>query len=260
MPRFLKQFIYGSIYILIIGLVGFGIYSLYFTTTPSCSDNIQNQQESEIDCGGPNCISCELKLLTLKQVNEPNFFDAGQFKTTAVVKITNPSWNYGSKNFNYEFLFINRLGGAIATRPGLLGTSYISAGESKYLIAPAINIDPRDVGRVLVNISNVAWDLKANLTSYSLSFKNLKLVLNNKSPQVSGILKNDSASSYNAISVIGVLFDKRGNAISASATKLDNVQSFSETPFVIFYPAMSNAASIDISSISPQWFSYEVSR
>jgi len=257
--RFLKQFIYGSIYLLIIGILGLGIYNNYFVTTPSCSDNIQNQQESEIDCGGPHCLPCELKNLTLR-IDKPTFFDAGQLKTTAVVKIADPSFDYGSSNFNYEFQVINKLGGAMATRPGLSGTSYISAGESKYLIAPAIDIDPRDVGRVIINIQKPDWVLKENLPHYFLSFGSLKLSINNKSPQVSGILKNDSASTYNAISVIGVLFDKSKNPISASTTKLNNIQTFSETPFTIFYPAIGNASNIDTVSLSNKWFSYEISR
>ena len=130
MPRLLKQFIYGFVYLLVIGLVGFGVYNSYSTIPPSCFDNIQNQEESEIDCGGPRCNTCELKHLTL-QVEEPTFFDAGQFKTTVLVKITDSSLNYGSKSFNYEFQIINKLGGAIASRPGLSGNTYISAGETK---------------------------------------------------------------------------------------------------------------------------------
>lgn len=259
MPRLLKQFIYGSIYLFIVGVLGLGIYNHYFVSTPSCSDGIKNQQESDIDCGGPHCLQCELKHLTLK-IDKPTFFDAGQFKTTAVVKITDPSFDYGSRNFNYEFQVINKLGGAIATRPGLSGTSYISVGESKYLVVPAIDIDPRDVGRVVINIPNPTWELKENLPHYSLSFESLKLSINNKSPQVSGMLNNSSASIYDTISVIGVLFDKSGNPISASTTELNNIQTFSKTPFTIFYPAMNNVSGIDTNSLSNKWFSYEVSR
>ena len=259
MPRFLKQFIYGFVYIIILGLLGLGVYDRYFVVPPSCFDNVQNQDESKIDCGGSRCIPCELKELTL-QISEPVFFDAGQFKTTVVVKVTNSSFNYASKSFDYEFQVINKFGGAIASRPGLSGNSYISAGESKYLIVPAIDIDPRDVGRVVINIPDVAWDLKTNLTSYSFSFKNLKLTFAGKSPQVSGILKNDSASSYKAISIIGVLFDKAGATVNASTTEIDNIQSFSETPFTIFYSAINNASVIDTASLSQNWFSYEVSR
>lgn len=259
MPRFLKQFIYGFAYLLILGLIGLGIYERYFIIPPNCSDNIQNQQESGIDCGGPNCLSCELKTLNL-QIGEPAFFDAGQFKTTAVVKITNPSLNYGSKNFNYEFQVINKLGGAIATRPGLSGTSYISAGETKYLIAPAIDIDPRDVGRVVVNIPSPVWELREKLPVFTFNFDNLKLVFSGKSPQVSGILKNNSSSTYKAISVIGILFNKAGVAVSASTTELDDIQSFSETPFTIFYSPINNTSVVDAATISQNWFSYEVSR
>lgn len=257
--RLLKQFIYGFVYLLVIGLFGLGVYDRYLVAPLSCSDGIQNQAESEIDCGGPNCSTCELKHLTL-QIGEPAFFDAGQFKTTAVVKITDPSFNYGLKSFNYEFQIINKFGGAIASRPGLSGTSYISPGETKYLIVPAIDIDPRDVGRVVINVPNIAWDLKADLTSHSFSFDKLKLTLAGKSPQVSGVLKNDSSSTYKAISIVGVLFGKDGKPVAASTTQLDNIQSFSETPFTVFYPVMSGTSVIDTASLSKNWFSYEVSR
>lgn len=259
MPRLLKQLIYGFVYLLILCLLGLGIYNRYFITPPSCSDNIQNQEESEIDCGGPRCNTCELKYLTL-QVEEPTFFDAGQFKTTVLVKITNPSLNYGSKNFNYEFQIINKLGGAIASRPGLSGNTYISAGETKYLIVPAVDVDPRDVGRVTVNISNKIWELKGNLPLFSFGFENLKMTLPSRSPQISGVLKNNSASTYKAISVIGVILDKQDKVVNASTTKLDNIPSFSSTPFTVFYPVMKNTSNIDVASLSFKWFSYEVSR
>lgn len=259
MPRLLKQFIYGFVYLLILGLLGLGIYDRYFVIPPSCFDNIQNQEESEIDCGGPRCNTCELKHLTL-QIGEPTFFDAGQFKTTVLVKITDPSLNYGSKSFNYEFQIINKLGGAIASRPGLSGATYISAGENKYLIVPAVDIDPRDVGRVTINISNQTWELKGNLPAFFFSFENLKMILSGKSPQVSGTLKNNSASTYKAISIIGVILDKQGKIVNASTTQLDNIPSFSSTPFIIFYPTMKNTSNIDVASLSFKWFSYEVSR
>ena len=256
MPRCLKQFIYGFVYLLFIGLFGLGVYTRYFVTPPSCSDNIQNQQETDIDCGGPRCGTCELKHLSLK-VGEPAFFDAGQFKTTAVVKITDPSLNYGSKGFNYEFQVINKFGGAIASRPSLSGTTYISAGETKYLIVPAIDIDPRDVGSVVVNIPNPTWELKESLPKFALSFNNLKTSVGIKSPQVTGNLKNDSATAYSSISLVGVVFDKFGTPLSASATELDNIPSFSETPFTIFYPSLPKASVIDPTLTS---VSYEVSR
>ena len=51
MTRLLKQFLYGTFYLVILAAVGWGIYSFEFKPAPSCFDNQQNGGEGGVDLG-----------------------------------------------------------------------------------------------------------------------------------------------------------------------------------------------------------------
>ena len=61
MTRLAKQIIIAIIFFLILAGFGFLVY-WNILPNPSCFDNIQNQNEEGIDCGGP-CQSCEAAAL-----------------------------------------------------------------------------------------------------------------------------------------------------------------------------------------------------
>lgn len=252
MRRFLKQLIYGFLYLSILTAITCGIYYFYFIPEQSCFDNVQNQSETGIDCGGI-CADCELKILALK-IDEPQIFEAGQFKSTLLAKITNPSVNYGLNDFEYEFQVFSPFGTLISK---FQGDSYILINESKYLIAPGIDIDSRDISYVKVIIPVQNWERRANLPDFNLKFKNLLTLPVAKSVQISGIMENDSGGGFSSVNLIAILFNKNGNIINVSRTKIDNVSAFSETPFTIFYPTIKNIQEINLSSTK---VFYEVKR
>lgn len=252
MRRFLKQFIYSLFYFSILAVIAAGIYYFYLIPEPTCFDNIQNQNELGVDCSGP-CIDCELKTLTL-EVDEPLVFEAGQFKSTILAKIINPSVNYGLNDFEYEFQIFSSFG-TILSR--LQGRSYILTDESKYLIVPAIDIDSRDISKVILNIPEEKWEVKSNLLTYELRFKNIKILPSQKTVQISGSLTNDSPKSFSSLTLVGIVFDKEGNEKNASTTKIDNVSAFSETPFVIFFPNMKNIGEINLNDTRGVFYEIE---
>ena len=54
MPRILKQLVFGSGFLVVFGFIAFGAYYLW-QAEATCSDQIKNQGEDAVDCGGP-CI------------------------------------------------------------------------------------------------------------------------------------------------------------------------------------------------------------
>ncbi|OIO49616.1 MAG: hypothetical protein AUJ39_00685 [Parcubacteria group bacterium CG1_02_42_13] len=244
MHRFLRQLLYGLFYLSVVAVFAGGIYHFFFISEPTCFDNIQNQNETGTDCGG-SCIDCEFKTLTLK-ISEPLVFEAGQFKSTILTEITNPSINYGLNDFEYEFQIFSSFGTILPQRPH--GRSYILAGESKYIIVPGIDIDRSYIGKVVLNIPNQNWEPKTSLPNYNFRFGNVQTSQSQKSVQVSGMLKNDSSSGFPSVNLVGILFDKSGKIINASSTKVDNISAFSEIPFTIFYPPVNNIPEINFAA------------
>ncbi|MBI1838779.1 MAG: hypothetical protein HYR95_00535 [Candidatus Colwellbacteria bacterium] len=135
MHRFLKQFIYGFLYLSILAVIVGGVYYFYFIPEQSCFDNIKNQNEVETDCGG-GCAACELKTLKL-QSDAPQVFSAGASRSTILIKIKNPSSNYELPSFDYKIGIVSKFGTPLLR---LSGTSYVSPKEDKYLVIPGIDI------------------------------------------------------------------------------------------------------------------------
>ncbi len=252
MRRFLKQFLYGLFYLSIVALLAGGVYYFYFTQEPSCFDNIKNQGEAGVDCGGP-CIDCELLTIAL-QIDEPQVFSLGKLKSTILGRVSNHSLNYGLNSFEYEFQIFNSLGALLSK---FQGKSYILPGEERYLIVPALDIDKRDIGKVVLNIPREDWEPKSNLPDFALKLQDIKIAPLARTVQVSGNLANDSSENFPSVTLVGIVFDKKDTALSVSSTRVDDIAAFSEKPFTIFFPELKNVAEVNLGATK---VFYEVKR
>src|SRR4030042_1047573 len=137
--RLLKQIIYGVGYLAVFFLIGFLIYNSHFKPAPTCFDGKQNQNETCVDCVGP-CASCEIRTLSpLEAIQIKRFSGDNQAVVTAEVK--NPNLNWGADQFSYTFDVYGKNGAKIKS---IAKTSFIYAGEIKYLLEPA-GISPDDI-------------------------------------------------------------------------------------------------------------------
>lgn len=252
MRRFLKQFLYGLFCLSIATLLAGGVYYFYFTQEPSCFDNIKNQEETGVDCGG-SCIDCELLTIAL-QIDEPQVFSSGNLKSTILGRVSNHSLNYGLNSFEYEFQIFNSLGALLSKSQG---ESYILPGEERYLIVPALDIDKRDIGKVVLNIPRENWEPKSNLPDFTLKLQDVKTAPSARTVQVSGNLANDSSENFLSVTLVGIVFDKKDTALSVSSTKVDDIAAFSETPFAIFFPELKSVAEVNLGATK---VFYEVKR
>ena len=94
MNRFLKQFIYGLVYVIVFVALVYGTYVLFIYARPaSCFDGRQNQGEREIDCGGP-CEPCGLKLVQDIATSTPQILEIDKNRVSIISEI---------RNFNQDF-------------------------------------------------------------------------------------------------------------------------------------------------------------
>ena len=96
--RFLKQFIYGVLYLGILSGLSYGVYA-FVVRQPNCTDGRQNQGESGIDCGGP-CTSCELRQLKPIEIRSARVFTAEQAKHAKTIVLSEKELfiSFGWKN------------------------------------------------------------------------------------------------------------------------------------------------------------------
>ncbi len=248
--RLRKQLIITLIPIIVLGLIGFGVYWRYWRPLPSCFDKIQNQGEESVDCGGP-CIPCERLTIKDVQVEWVKFLRLEDNRYDLVARISNPNPNFGLAKLNYIFKIYNSTGQDIKEQRG---NSFILPGQEKYLIEGNISVSESiaDIELTVEKSSNEDWQ-KINadyrLPNIYVLNKEFKSLTNQPGvSQASGVIKNDSAFDFDNIVVSIILFDSSGGIVGVNKTEAHTVLAGEERYFsaLWFTPINGQVASLEM--------------
>lgn len=242
MNRTWKQISFGSIYLLILALVIGGIYFFYLKSAPSCSDNRQNQKETGADCGGP-CIPCEVKNLSLI-TEEVKMFPAGGGQITLLAKVSNPSRKFTAR-FSYQFNVEHFSEDSFWLFRGERqagGKETIGPGATEYIVIPALSPahQYQYYRNISLSVSELNW-IEVESLPPDIGIAR-ETNIDGSRVTVPGALSNKSASNLGSINLTAVLFDKEGNILNASLTRLEKIEAFSQEPFVVFFPEVEGLA------------------
>lgn len=214
-----------SVYALLVLIAGTWIYSNN-KSAPSCFDNIQNQDEEKVDCGGVCSKECPFSAEKILFSEESGFADGStseQFDLFA--HVVNSNSLLGSGEFQYEFTIIDSQGNATAKKSG---KSFILPGEKKYIIETDVRSSARPV-KVTFEIKDTLW---AEFGKYQ-EHPQLKVV-NKKYAEInslalfseaSGLLKNESPFEFKSIRIQIILKDESGKIIALNSTQINTVKS-----------------------------------
>ncbi len=246
--RFVKQLIYGVFYLAIFGGLGFGLYKLNLFAAPTCMDGRLNQQEEEVDCGGPNCQSCELAHLQPISASVQYFSIANN--TNAILIFSNPNLNYGA-TFSYtaDFYDVNRQKLYSMTKE-----SYIYSAEAqRVIVEPNLPFNSGAIfGAPEVTLSNISWKAKGEFQSPVIQLRQLSTTVSGSVATVSGLVANRESSSVAEVAV-GVMLAKKSDKspVGSSKTILQALRPFEERAFKVLIPL---TATLKIADIDTQIF------
>jgi len=230
--RLAKQFVFGLIFLIIIGLLGWGIYNVFIKSAPSCTNGIQDQGETGIDCGGP-CISCELKTLKPIQIDQgwPKAFRATDTASGVVAEIYNPNPEWAAKSFDYQLNLKDQFGNVLKT---INDTSFIYGGELKYIIEPRVEIPIGKITSSEILIANPQW---VSISDYPKPDVEVQGTKTDKTETlfVSGKIVNRSEIDFLTAVAYALVYNKNGDLIAASKTIVDNVIKFGSKDFKISF-------------------------
>lgn len=228
-----KQTAIGLIYLLILILIGGGIYFAFFQKTPTCSDKIQNQKEEGVDCGGPCALSCEHLTIKDIEVSETKFLSLKSNQYDFIAQLQNPNPNFGLSRLGYSFKIYDTDNLLIKEQTGI---TFILPGQTKYLIESNINVE-KPINRielVLDKVSSDAWQKIKDIQSPNIFIKEKQFKFLENQPavaQASGIVKNDSVFNFENILVSIVLFDGDRNIVAVNKTQTQTVLAGEERYF-----------------------------
>lgn len=232
MTRLEKQFLYGGIYLIFWLVVGFSVYYFFFLGAPGCFDNIKNQDEEGMDCGGP-CISCALKNAQPLLVSPVDIFDNGNNNLTILGEIYNPNALVGAERFNYEISLYSGAGRELYHKKN---QGFIYPAATKVIIETGVNLGAGEAATGKITVKDIVWQPQEKFGSApeeKLEARDTKTRWLGQKFLVSGTAVNNNSFVLPRLAVKTILSDKEGQRLAAGITVLENLGPFGEKKFHI---------------------------
>jgi len=213
------------IILLIIGAVVVAFFATIliatFSKTPTCSDGIQNQDETGIDCGG----SCQYLCIAEQQPPTVLFTKAignGLGRTDVVASIENKNAAAAAKNVPYR---ITLYGTGQFLIQEVTGSFDLPPGATVPLFIPNISSGKQTDIKAFLTIatSSLQW------FSLSPSAHRVPLVSNTaqggtlNTPRIEAILTNPTIVPFSNVETMVIVRDTHGDVIAASKTVVPSI-------------------------------------
>lgn len=208
-------------------------------------DNVQNQGEFGVDCGGP-CAPCELKhpkpitTFWARAVKvRDNVFDAAAL-------IQNQNEVLSSGHVVYEFALFDEFG--LVTKK--TGETYLLAQERTPVVEPSI-VTTRDPSRVEFRIVRIDWQVRKDIHPNVFAERreyNVITAGEKKQGVVDTSIFNSTPYDYRSIDLSVLVLDKDGNLLGTNRSVLEHVRAGSHNPVRLIWPSElpGNVASVEV--------------
>jgi hypothetical protein len=203
-------------------------YSIFVKKPETCNDNLRNQDERGIDCGGVctrMCINDVSPVITLWQ--RPVKISDGVY--SAIAYIENKNQTSGIQKLSYEMRMYDEKN-ILLTEP-VNGHTFIAPNSRTAIIENNLVTGNRSPKTVFFTLKNpVLWDRvlpypdQSNIVSSNIEVRDIE-----KYPKISARIKNNHAThDYRNIPIIIIVYDSVGNIITLSNTVIDILPHASE--------------------------------
>ena len=204
-----------------------GSFFLYWQTRdvvePTCFDNVKNQDETGVDCGG-TCASCQGKPESL-QIDPAILIPAENNRFDVAFKITNPNTNFGASTVDYSVEIFASDGTKLSSR---IDTTFIlptglrtNSASQKWVIEHGLKGEQN--AKVIVNLKNITWEaIKDNFEAPRLVILDRVYTVLVNSPELAeakGVLKNDSPYNFDMIEIQVLLFGEDDKLLAVRRTE-----------------------------------------
>lgn len=207
-----RQLIYLGGVILFFVLVGLVFY-FWSRPRPTCFDNIQNQGEVGVDCGGPCARVCTAQTYPMKVYwARPVPVRPGSYDVAALVE--NRNLDVGVRSAGYTIQLFDRQNNLVATKHG---STFINPQEKFLLFASNLAVGQNIIKTAFLTFdSNLAWE-KAKLVPRNIYIERREFI-NKPYPRLHLRITNSSLNPINNIEVVSVLSDLNQTALGSSST------------------------------------------
>lgn len=211
---FWRRVQYGTLFSVVLGFFGVGIYYTFLYTAPSCSDLVQNGEERGIDCGGVCTRICTADVFPPK-VSWAQAFRVAKGQYNVVAYVENQNRTAGTAKLSYTMKLFDGMGSIIAERNGTT-------------VFPPEGMYPVFEGRVLTNgkipakasiefIGDTFWEEGGGGRSdFKLERRELTDV--GTAPRLTADVRNESSEEAREVEIIATIFDSNRRPLTAART------------------------------------------
>jgi hypothetical protein len=233
--RVIKQTAYGIVFLVFLAVITFGIKAIFFKTVPTCFDNIQNQDEEGIDCGGSCSGFCDSNLYPLQSsVSIAIGSDPKVLELYASVR--NRNQDFAVRDFSYVFTIFNKSGDKMKA----VGQSYIYSGETKDILgfAPVDdNFSASQIDRVEFAIdSPVDWVPADSFAKPRFSIQNFTVDTSEGRVIIKGRVANQDSLTFPSLKVYALFQGQFGQITGISQTEISRIAPGEARDFTITHP------------------------
>ena len=222
----------SGVILFFIVVIGGPIAYGYFSTPATCSDGIQNQNETGVDKGGV-CPLLDEGTLQPHATLWARSFRVRDGSYNAAAYVHNPNKEAGVRQIRYRFGLYDSNNILVAEREGI---AFIMPGAVTPIFEPRIDTGNRVVARTYFEFtSTFVWERMVN-TAQILAINNKDVSNTDTTPRLSATVSNTSVRDVLNPSFVAVVFDPAGNAFAASATTLDRLNANASAALVFSWP------------------------
>jgi Mg-chelatase subunit ChlD len=227
---FWRRVQYGAGFLLIVLLIGLGVYRGYIYDPGNCFDSEMNQTERGVDCGGTCVRICTADVSTPRVVWAESFLVAeGQYN--AVGYIENNNLTSGTPALSYRFEFF-----AGSEKVGERVGTTVLPPRSQYPVFEGRIISDKPITRTTLTLEPA--ELWLPVSTGREQFKNVSVLLEqvDTDPRLLVTLENTALTEAKNVEVVATLFNENGTPITASQTFVESLNPRSTRDIVFTWP------------------------
>ncbi|HEY9582758.1 MAG TPA: hypothetical protein VJK09_00385 [Candidatus Paceibacterota bacterium] len=222
------SFVFIFVLLLVVVIVALIIANRHVST---CSDNIQNQGELNVDCGGVCTLVCPSETNDLVVLWTRIFkVREGAYDVAAFIENPNP---FGLVQVPYHIRIYDKENVPVRD---IDGTTYVNPHERMIIFEPQVNVGFREPTRAFLSFPDVfIWKRLKEAKNPTLTLTN-KRIENEPILTLRATLTNDSLSPVEDIELDALLYDASSNVIAVSRTYVDRLDNGSSKEIFFTWP------------------------
>lgn len=238
MKRKSKQAFILFCYITLIVSAISGVFFMFFYQKPTCLDGKQNQDETGIDCGGACQQICLADLISRPLViTNVESLAYGNSSSDAIGTVQNQNTKAALKSATYTFRAYGGNGEVVAEQGGVFS---LLPSEKRTLPALGLSAPKSAITKTELTITNEEWvpildfseppDIRVVNPQFALLSGQAGFA------EARGLVQNRSPYDIRTLTVVVVVRDSQGRALSVNRTTLNTLQSGEQRDFRLVWP------------------------